>query len=218
METLVLRAPEDSKACWDLLENQDGEVEPELTEPEVCLESLDLRATEALTVFLVCLETKVTGATQAPWDLPVLREKTERGEMTETSAPGVCQVNPALVVCSAPKVPLESPDLLVFEEMMETLDPKETWVHKESLVLQDSRGPQELRECQGLRERLDLQERKVPQENQDCQECPELMVLLVTPEKRDQLEPKETRVPTVLRELLVILALVASRERRESVD
>lgn len=171
-----------------------------------------------MTVFLVCLGTKVTGETQAPWDLQGLREKTERGEMTETSAPEVCQVNPALVVCSAPKVPLESPDLLVFEEMMETLDLKETWVHKESLVLQDNREPQELRECQGLREPLDLQERKVPPENQDYQECPALMVLLATPEKRDQLELKETRVRMGLRELLVIPALVASREHRESVD
>lgn len=179
------------------------------TEPEVCLESLDLRATGALMVFQVCQGTKGTGVTQAQWDLQAVREKMERGEMTEMLAPGVSQVNPALVVCSAPRVPLVSPDLLVFEEMMETQVLKETWAHKESLVLQDNREPQELRECQGLREQLDLQERKVPQENQVCQECLELMVLLATLEKRDLLEPKETRVQTVLREQLVILALVA---------
>lgn len=169
-------------------------------------------------VFLVYLGTKGTGVTRGPWDLQALREKMERGETTEMLAPGVSQVNPALVVCSALKVPLVSPDLLVFEEMMETQVPKETWVHKESLVLRDNREPQELRVCQGLRELWDLQERKVPQESQVCQECPELMVLLAIPEKRDLLEPKETRVPTVLRELLVILALVASREPREFVD
>lgn len=186
-------------------------------EPEVCLESLDLRATEALMVFLVCLGTKGTGETQAPWDLQALREKMERGEMMEMLAPGVSQVNPALVVCLALKVPLVSPDLLVFEEMMETQVPKETWDHKESLALQDNRERPEHRECQGLRELLDLQERKVPQENQVCLECPELMVLRATPEKRDQVEPKETRVPMVLRELLVIRAPVASREPREFV-
>lgn len=168
--------------------------------------------------FLVCLGTKDTGGTQAPWDRLALREKMERGEMMEMSAPGVSQVNPALVVCLAPRVPLVSPDLLEFEEMMETQVPKETWAHKESLVLQDNREPQELRECQDLRERSDLQERKVQQGNQVCQECLELMVLLATLGKKDLLEPKETRVLMVLRGQLVILALVASRELRESVD
>lgn len=169
-------------------------------------------------VFLVCLGTKATGVTQAPWDLQASREKMERGETTEMLAPGVSQVNPALVVCSALKVPLGSLDLQVSAEMTETQVPKETWVHKESLVLQDNREPPELRECQGLRGLLDLQERKVPQESQVCQECPELMVLQVTLEKRGLLELKETRVLMVLRELLVILALVASREPREFVD
>lgn len=169
-------------------------------------------------VFLVCLGTKDTGETLGPWDLQALREKMERGEMTEMLAPGDFQVNPALVVCSAPKVPLVSPDLLAFEEMTETQAPKETWVHKESLAHQDNRELQELRECQGLREQLDLLERKVPQENQVCQECPELTVLLAIPEKKGPLEPKETRAPMVPKELLVILALVVSREPREFGD
>lgn len=169
-------------------------------------------------VFLVCPETRDTGETRALWDLQALRERMERGEMTETLAPGDFQVNPALVVCSAPKVPLASPDLLAFEEMMETRAPKETWVHKESLVHQDNRELQELRECQGLRELLDLQERKVPQENQVYQECPALTVLLAIPAKKDLLEPKETMVLMVPKEPLAILALVESRELRESVD
>lgn len=136
----------------------------------------------------------------------------------ETLDPGVFQVNQDLVVCLDPKVLLESPDLLVYEEMTGPMVPRETWVPKESQDLQVSREPQELREWQDLRDPSDLQERKVLQENQVCQECLELMALLVTQERRGPMAPKETRVPTVLRELSAILALVASREVKESVD
>lgn len=169
-------------------------------------------------VFLVCPVTKDTGATQDHWDLQALQGKTERGEMMEKSDPGASQVNQDLVVCSGPKVPLVSLDLLVFEEMMGTRVPKEIWVHKESLDLLDNREPQELRGCLDLRDTLDPQEKKVPLENPVCQECLELMALLVTQERRGLLAPKETRVLMVLRELLVILGLVASRESKEFVD
>lgn len=185
---------------------------------EECPESLDPRVIVVLMVFLVCLVTKDTGVTQVQWGPPDLKERMERGETMEKLDPGVSQVNQDLVVCSDPKVLLESLDLLVFEEMMGTRVPKETWVLKESQDLQVSREPQELRECLDLREPLDPQERKVPQENQVCQECPELMVLLVTQERRGLLAPKETRVLMVLRELSVILVLVASRVLKESVD
>jgi len=127
-------------------------------------------------------------------------------------------VNQDLVVCWDQRVLLESLDLLVFEAMMGPSVPRETWVHKESQDLQVSREPQELRECQDLREPSDPQERKVPQENQVCQECLELTALLVTQERRGLLARRETRVPPVLRELLAILALVASRVLKESVD
>lgn len=186
--------------------------------PGECQESLDLRVTGALTDFLVCPATKDTGVTQDQWDPQDLKERMERGEMTETLDPGVSLVNQDLVVCLDLKVLLESLDLLVYEETMAHTVPKETWVPKENQDLQVSREPQELRECQDLREPLDPQERKVLQENQVCQECPELMVLLVTQERRGLSAPKETRVPVVPRELLVILALVASREVKESVD
>lgn len=190
----------------------------ELMVPGECQESLELRATVVLMVFLVCLVTKDTGVTQDQWDHLDPKERTESGETTEMLDPGVSQVNQDLVVCSDLKVLLESLDLLVYEEMMDPMVPKETWVLKVSQDLQVSREPQELRECQDLREPLDLLERKVPPENQVCQECLELMALLVTQEKRDLLAPKETRVPMVLRELLAILALVASRELKESAD
>lgn len=138
--------------------------------------------------------------------------------MMETLDPGVSQVNPDLAVCLGPKVHLESLDLLVYEEMTDPMVPREIWVPKESQDLLVSKEHQELRECQDLREPLDPQERKVPPGNQVCQECLELMALLVTQERRGLLAPKETRAPTVLRELLAILALVASRELKESVD
>lgn len=174
--------------------------------------------TEVSMAFLVCLVTKDTGATQEQWDPQDLKERTERGETTERSDPGVSQVNQDLVVCSDQKVLLESLDLLVYEEMTGPTVPKETWVPKESQDLQVSRGPLELRECQDLREPSDPQERKVPQENQVCQECLELTALLVTQERRGLLAPKEIMVPTVPRELSAILALVASREVKGSVD
>lgn len=186
--------------------------------PEECREKLELRVTVVSMAFLVCPVTKDTGVTVEQWDHQGLKERTERGETMETLDPGVSQVNQDLVVCSDPKVLLESLDLLVYVEMTGPMVPKETWVPKVSQDLQVSREPRELRECQDLRERSDPQERKVPQENQVCQECPELMALLVTQERRGLLAPKETRVPTVHRELSAILALVASREVKESVD
>lgn len=186
--------------------------------PGECQERLELRVTVGLMVFLVCPVRKDTGVTLEEWDPQDLKERTERGETTETLDPGVSQVNQDLVVCSDLKVLLESLDLLVCVEMMGPKVPREIWVPKESQDLQVSREPQELRECQDLREPSDLQERKVPQENQVCQECPEPMALLVTQERRGLPEPKETRALAVLRELLAILALVASRELKESVD
>lgn len=168
--------------------------------------------------FLVCPVTKDTGVTQEQWDPQVLKERTERGETTETLDPGVSQVNQDLVVCSDPKVLLESLDLLVYEEMTGPTVPRETWVPKESQDLQVSREPQELREWQDLKEPSDPQERKVPQENQACQECLELTALLVTQGRRGLLAPKETRVPTVPRDPSAIPALVALREVKESVD
>lgn len=186
--------------------------------PGECQESLELRVTVVLMVFLACLVTKDTGVTQESWDHPDPRERTERGEMTEMLDPGVSQVNQDLVVCLDPKVLLESLDLLVYEEMMDPRVPRETWVPKVSQDLQVSREPQELRECQDLREPLDPQERKDLPENQVFQECLELMGLPVTQERRGLLAPKETMVPTVPRVLLAILALVVSRELKEFVD
>lgn len=190
----------------------------ELMEPGECQESLEQRETVVLMAFLVCPGTKDTGVTQDHWGPQDFKERTERGETTETLDQGVSRVNQDLVVCSDPKVPLGSPGLLVCVEMTGLTVPKETWVPKESQDLQVSREPEELRECPDLREPSDLQERKDPQENQVFQECPELTVLLVTQERRGLLAPKETRVPTVPRELSAILALVASREVKESVD
>uniref|UniRef100_A0AAV2K194 Uncharacterized protein n=1 Tax=Knipowitschia caucasica TaxID=637954 RepID=A0AAV2K194_KNICA len=218
VEIPALRAPGDNRAQWDLLENQEEGVELEPMEPEVCQGSLELRVTEALMVSLVCLATKGTGVTLAHWDLQELKERMGRGETMEMLDPGVSQVNPDLVVCLAPKVQLESPGPLVFEGMMETLVPKETWVHKESQALRDNRELQELKACLGLRALLDLQGKKVQLENLDYLGCQELMAHQAIQEKRDQLEPKETMGQMVLKDLSVILVLVASRELKEYVD
>lgn len=131
--------------------------------------------------------------------------------------PEVSQVNQGLVVCSDLKGLLESLDLLEYEEMMAPMVPRETWVLKVSRDLQVSREPQEPRECQDLKEPSDPRERKVPLENLVSQECLEQTALPVTQARRGQQEPKETTVPTAPRELLAILALVASREVKESV-
>lgn len=190
----------------------------ELMVPGECQESPEQRAIVVLTDFLAYLGIKDTGVILGHWDHQEAKERMERGEMTETLDPEVSQVNQDLVVCSDPKVLLESPDLLESEEMMATLVPKGTWVHKVNPDLQVSREPRELRECQDLREPLDPLERRVPLGNQACQECLEPTVLLVTQERRGLLEPRETMVPTAPREPLVIPALVASRELKESVD
>lgn len=218
MEIPVLRAPGDPRVRWVLQANQEEEAVLVLMVPGACQESLELRATVVLMAFLVYPVTKDTGVTQDHWDPQGLKGRTERGETTEKLDPGVSQVNQDLVVCSDPKALRESLDLLAYEGMTGPTVPRETWVPKESQDLQVSREPQELREWPDLKEPSDPRERKVPQENQVCQECLEPTALQVTQERRGLLAPKETRVPTVPRVVSAILALVASREVKESVD
>lgn len=178
-----------------------------LMEQEECQENLELRVTVALMAFLVCLVIRVIAVKLVEWDPQDPLEKTERGEMMERSDPEVFQVNRGPVVCWDLKGPLDFQDLLVFVEMMVLMVQKETWDHKASQVLQDSRGHQEHRECQDHRVLLDHQERKDPQESQVSQECPELMALQVIQEKKGLVEPKEIRVQMVLKDLSAILAL-----------
>lgn len=218
MGTLVLRVPEVLMDYLVLLVKLDGGVVLVLMEPEECQESLELRVTVALMAFLVCLETRVIGVKLEEWDPQDPLERTERGEMMETSDPEVFPANRGPVVCSGLKGLLDFLVLLVSAEMMVHMVQKETWDPKESLVLQDSRGLQEHRERQGHRVPMDRQERKVPQESQVCQECPELTVLPVIPERKALVEPKEIRVLMVLRGLLAILALGESRDLKVSVD
>lgn len=61
------------------------------------------------------------------------------------------------------------------------------------------------RDFQGPKEPSDLPERRVLLENPVCQECPELMVLLVTLERRGLLERKDTWARLALKDPLVIL-------------
>lgn len=189
---------------------------PEPMEHGECLESPAPRVTVALMVCLVCPATKDIGVTWDPWALWGPPGRTERGETTETSDPGVFRVNRGPAVCWDPKARRESLALQVCVETMAPTVPRATWVHKGSLVLQGSREPQELRECQDLKEPSDRQERRVPQENQVCQECLELMALLVTQGRRGLPAQRETRVLAVLREPSATLVLVASREPKES--
>lgn len=150
----------------DLLESlADGDVlEPMV--PEACLDSLDLRETEGLMVWLDFLVKKDTEVNLAPLGLLVLLERMERGEMMERLDPEDFLVNQGLVVCWDQKDLRDLPDLLVLLEQMATLVQKETLVRKESQDLLDSKAIQVPRVSQDLREPLDLQERRVLLESQ----------------------------------------------------
>lgn len=92
----------DQEGPWaprDHLENQVEGVDPELTEPEACQDSLGQRETEALTVWLDFLVKKGTGVNPDLRGPLVLRERTEREEMMERSDPGDFLVNQGHVVC-----------------------------------------------------------------------------------------------------------------------
>lgn len=82
---------------------------------------------------------------------------------------------------------------------MASLDPKETLDRKESQVRPDSKATLVPRVFQGHREPSDPPERRVLLVNQDCQECLELMVPLVTPERKGLPERKDTWVLPVLK-------------------
>lgn len=147
----------------------------------------------------VSLAIRATGATRDPWALWALRERTERGATTESWDSEDSQVNPDLVDCWDLRALLGLVDLRASAVTTAPTDPRETWDHKESQVLQASREPQGLRACQDLKEPLDHQGRRAPQANRGSQECPELTAPRVTQERRAPLEPRGTRAPAAPR-------------------
>lgn len=189
----------------DLLESLAEGVVPDLTVLGACQDSLDLRETEGLMVWLDFLVKKDTEVNLAPPDLLVLLERMERGEMMERSDPGDFLVNQDPAVCWDQKDLRDLLDPLVLLEWMATLDPKETSDLKESQDLPDSKATQVPRDFLVLKEPLDHQERRAQLENPACQECQELMVLRVTLEKRGLLERKDTWALLALKDPLVIL-------------
>lgn len=188
----------------DLLESLVEGVVPGLMVPEGCQASLDLRETEGLMVWLDFLVKKDTEANLDLQDHLVLLERMEKGEMMERSDPGDFLVNRGPVVCWDQKDLRDLLDLLVLQEWMAPLDPKETSDLKESQDPQDSKATPVLRDFQGLKEPLDPQERRVLLENQACQECREQMVLRVTLERKDLQERKGTWDLLALKDPLVI--------------
>lgn len=193
---------------WDPQDLLESLAEGVVLEPTVlgaCQDSLDLRETEGLMVWLDFLVKKDTEVNLAPLDLLVLLERTERGEMMERSDPGDFLVNQGPVVCWDQKDLRDLLDPLVLLEWMATQDPKETSDLKESQDLPDSKATQVPRDFLVPKEPSDLQERRVLLENPACQECQELMVLRVTLEKRGLLERKDTWALLALKDPSVIL-------------
>lgn len=193
---------------WDPQDPLESLVEGVVLDPTVpgaCLDSLDPRETEGLTVWLDFLVKKDTEANLAPLDLLVLLERMERGEMMERSDLGDFLVNQGPAVCWDQKDLRDLPDPLASLEWTAIPDPKETSDLKESRDLLDSKATQAPRDLPAPKEPSDLQERKDLPESQVCQECRELTVHRVTLERRGLLERKDTWALLALKDPLVIL-------------
>lgn len=107
---------------------------------------------------------------------------------------------------------LDHLEALVLLELTGLKVSKETWDHKVNQAHPVSKEFQEHRVFLVLKAPLDHLVKKDLRADRGCLDCLELMVLLVILEKRVHLERKDRRVLLVLRDLLVIPALVVLRE------
>lgn len=125
---LASQAHRDLEALWDLLDLLERLVDgvaQDLMVLEACLDSLDLRETEASMVWLDFLVKKDTEVNQDPRDPRVLLERMERGERMERSGPGDSRVNQDPVVCWDQKDLKDPLDLQVSLEWMDLQAQKE---------------------------------------------------------------------------------------------
>lgn len=216
-ETLVLRVRVASRGLQVNLAKLARGVVPEPTAPVGCPESPVPRATEASMDFPGCPAKRDTGVSRGRWDRRVPPERTDREARMERSDPEDWLVRAALEVCWGPVVLQAPQDPPVLLELTDLQVPKETWVLKESQVLQVSRASQEHRVFPALRVPSVHPEKKDLRAGQGYLDYLELMGLLAILVRRVHLEKREHRVLQVRRVRLVILDPAASREPMVSV-